>query len=88
MKSNHISSVKAKKEERIEYLEKEMRRLFSLAFVNDDIVKAYSIMEKEWKHLTRYHPNINPVLVPPKNKFEAIRHKEMLGLLSMPEIKR
>jgi hypothetical protein len=43
-----------KKQERIEYLEREMKRMFQSDAINDIVVYEYNILEKEWKLLTKY----------------------------------
>jgi len=76
---------KATKSARIEAIEAKMKFLFSLPTIDEKIVDAYNDLEKEWKHLKEHDMDVSSVIQQPKNKFEAIRIKEMLNLKTIPQ---
>jgi hypothetical protein len=51
------------RKEKIEWLEKEMKRIYSLDLINHVVVSEYNRLEKQWKLLTNHKERkTNPLI--------------------------
>jgi Ulp1 family protease len=66
---------RSERDERIEFLEKEMRTLFNLHFVNDTVVNNYKKLESEWKRLTHYKPDPTPAILTKEEREEWLKQQ-------------